>query len=728
MMIGRRPLLVGIAIVLLAVGVWLYRSVGRGNATSLEAAGPVILISIDTLRADRLPAYGYKAISTPAIDRFVADSVLFENAYSHSPQTMPSHASILSGELPFEHGVRDNVGFEVRPAQRFLQHALKDAGYTTGGFVSSYVLRRQVGFNLGFDHYDDNMPPAAPDRPLGQMQRPGMDTLAVANTWLDARTSSKFFLFFHIYEPHRPYTPPAHIKAANAYDGEVQFADEIVGKLLERLRDKDLYDDATILVLSDHGEGLGDHGEDEHGIFLYRETTHVPLIMKLPGSARRGQRVAAPVQHIDIVPTLVDLLQLPSTALPRAAGNKSRGRSLMPAISGQGTLVTTNIYSESLSPRYHFGWSELYALSDDRYRLIRAPKDELYDLSQDPKELKSIAADRSQVTGAMRSALDAMIADATVTAPSAVSAEDRQKLAALGYVGTQSGTSLQLPGDSLPDPKDRIGVLQKYKRATDLAGARRFDEATTLYRELLKEEPGMSDVWLQLAEIYNRRGMTPEAVEAFKEVVKRNPKDAAGLTGVASGMLRLGRMDEARAHAELATATAPAVAYELLARIAIAGKDAAAARDAARRAQEADPTLPLPAFVDGVLLHSQEQFAAAVPRLTEARKAMEGRTVQILDVNFYLGDSLARLERYQEAEAAFRAEIGISPAHVRARAGLAMLYRAAGRDVQAEQVIAELLRTVQTPEAYDVAAQLWTMFGEPARAAAVRAESKQRRR
>ena len=723
-MMMRRPLLIVVAVAVLAAGAWLYLAKGGGPNT-VKATGPVILISIDTLRADRLPAYGYRGVSTPAIDKLVADGVLFENAYSHSPQTMPSHTSILSGELPFEHGVRDNVGFEIKPAQRFLQHALKDAGYSTGGFVSSYVLRRQVGFNLGFDDYDDNMPPAAPDRPLGQMQRPGMDTLAAANTWLDSRTSSRFFLFFHIYEPHRPYAPPPHIKAGNPYDGEVQYADEIVGKLLDRLREKGLYDEATIILLSDHGEGLGDHGEDEHGIFLYRETIQVPLVIKLPNSTRGGQRAAAPVQHVDLVPTVLELLKLPSTSL-RGDGKVARGRSLMPVLLGEGTLASSNIYSEALSPRYHFGWSELYALSDERYRLIRAPKDELYDLSQDPKELKSIAADRTQVVGAMRSALDGMIADAKVTAPSAVSNEDRQKLAALGYVGTQSATSLQLPGDSLPDPKDRIGVLQKYKRATDYAGARRFEEATALYRELLKEEPGMSDVWLQLAEIYNRRGMTADAVAAFKEVVERNPKDAAGLTGVASGMLRLGKFDEARAHAELATGTAPALAYELLARIAIARKDAPAAREAARRAQEADPTVPLPAFIDGVILHSQEQFAAAVPRLAEARKAMEGRTVQILDVNYYLGDSLARLERFNEAEACFRTEIALSPAHVRARAGLAMLYRATGREAEAERAIAELLQNVPTPEAYDVAAQLWTMFGEPARAAAVRAEFKRR--
>ncbi len=215
MMMGRRIVLIVAAVAILAAGAWLYWSKGPAPGTAITSNGPVILISIDTLRADRLPAYGYKGTQTPAIDRLIADGVLFENAYSHSPQTLPAHTSILSGQLPFEHGVRDNVGFTVKPEQRFVQHALKDAGFATGGFVSSYVLRRQVGFNLGFDQFDDEMPPAAPDRSLGQMQRAGMDTLAAANIWLDKQPSPKLFLFFHIYEPHRPYAPPQHIKAGN---------------------------------------------------------------------------------------------------------------------------------------------------------------------------------------------------------------------------------------------------------------------------------------------------------------------------------------------------------------------------------------------------------------------------------------------------------------------------------------------------------------------------------
>jgi tetratricopeptide (TPR) repeat protein len=328
------------------------------------------------------------------------------------------------------------------------------------------------------------------------------------------------------------------------------------------------------------------------------------------------------------------------------------------------------------------------------------------------------------VRTAMRRALDAIIADLPVDAPSAVSEDDRRKLAALGYVATRSSASLQLPGEQLPDPKDKIGILRKYKQATDLAGARRFAEATSLYRELLRENPDMTDVWLQLAEIYSRRGMTAQAVDAYKAVVERNAKDPAGLTGVAAGLLRLGRLDEARAHAELAVEVAPAAAHELLVRIAIQRGDAATARREARLAHDADPTLPMPAFVEGLILHGRGEYAAALPHLMETKRALAARTVQMLDVNYYIGDSLARLERYAEAEPFFRDEITVNPAHVRARAGLAMLYRAMGRESESEEAISELIRNSPTREGYDVAAQLWTMFGQPARAAAAKTEAR----
>src|SRR5262245_5207431 len=340
--------LIGVAVGLGALAWWTGLAWKRPLS---PAKGPVILISIDTLRADHLPAYGYTKIRTPNIDALAAEGVVFEHAWSHAPQTLPAHASILSGQLPYETGVRDNVGFTVKPGQWLLQRALAARGWPTGGFVSAFVMRGATGIGQGFETYDSEMPPTSTERSIGQVQRGGEQTLAVAERWLEARDRSKpFFLFFHIYEPHKPYAPPQRFASYAPYDGEVAYADEIVGRLFDRLRAMELYDRSTIVLLSDHGEGLGDHGEQEHGLFLYRETTRVPLVVKLPGR-QAARRVAEPVQHIDIAPTILDLVGAPAEAA-------LKGRSLRPLLDGGGTIPDSGIYAEAFYSRYHFGWSE----------------------------------------------------------------------------------------------------------------------------------------------------------------------------------------------------------------------------------------------------------------------------------------------------------------------------------------------------------------------------------
>ncbi|HJU44215.1 MAG TPA: sulfatase-like hydrolase/transferase [Vicinamibacterales bacterium] len=713
--VNRRGVWIAIAVALVTgtIAAWWLRS----GAVAPAHSGPVVLISIDTLRADRLPLYGSTRTTTPNLDGFARDAIVFDNAYAHSPQTLPSHTSILSGQLPFEHGVRDNIGYTVRPGQRFLQHILADRGYTTAAFLSSYVLRRQTGINQGFTTYDDALPAVSSATPLGQVQRPGDQTVAAALSWINAQPASKFFLFTHLFEPHTPYEAPAGFLGADAYDAEVSYADALVGKLLDHFRVKQLYDAALIVILSDHGEGLGNHGEDEHGIFLYRETIRVPLLVKLPRSAHGGRRIAAPVQHIDLLPTIAAL-----TGSLEAAGG-GHGRSLVSLLDGSAEIAATPIYSESLSPRLHFGWSELYALTDERHRYIRAPRDELYDVAADPTELTSVAAQRPQVRSAMQASLERLIATATVQAPSAISEEDRRKLAALGYVGMPSPSAAASSRATGADPKDKIHLFEAYRRATRLVAEMKFDEATAIYRKMLLDDSGMTDVWLQLAEAYQRQGRNSDALSSFKEVIARRPNDPAGLIGAASALLRLGRIAEARAHADVATGPAPAAAHELLSRIALGSGDIEAARRHARLAQQADATLPMPAFVEGVVLYQQGRFDLAAERFLEVRTASANRTEQITDVSYLAADSLARLERYAEAEPLFRAELAISPAHVRARAGLAMLYQATGRPSDANAAIEAMLRVSPTPEAYGVAAELWQMFGVPGKAAAAKARA-----
>lgn len=705
---------------LLAAGLFIIALLFVTNwAISRTGEGPVILISIDTLRADRLPAYGYAAGVTPVIDALAAEGVLFEQAYAHSPQTLPSHTSILTGRLPFDHGVRDNVGFVAPDDTVTLAHRLKQAGYATGAFVSSFVLRRQVGLGRGFDIYDDRLPPAGPERALGQVQRAGTDTAEAAITWLRAQTSSKYFLFFHIYEPHTPYTPPVIPSSGDRYDGEVTFADEIVGRVIAALRARGDYDKATIILLSDHGEGLGDHGEDEHGLFLYRSTIQTPLIIKRRGGNNGGHRVATSVQHIDLAPTILSITG-------QAADSALTGRSLIPVLEGGNSLPAAAIYAEAMSPRYHFGWSELYALTDDRYRLIRAPRDELFDLSTDPYETRSIVGERAQVHAAMRTALDGLMAGATVSAPSTVSAADRQRLAALGYVGSQTTSTVTGSGSALADPKDKIEVLRRYHRASSLAGERRWAEAAAAYIVLLQSEPDMIDGWLQLGHTSEQAGRPLEALAAYGEVITRDGKNAAALLGAAALLVQLGKFEDARAHAELAVDVAPASAQELLARLALQRGDTAAARQHARAAALADPTMPMPAFVEGLIHYNAGAYAAAIPPLMEAAQGLANRTEQLADVRYVLADALAREQRFAEAEAQFRAEIAVFPQHVRARTGLAMLLWTTNRRAEAVAAVETLEqdgRKYAGAAADAAAAHLWALFGEPARAAAARARA-----
>ncbi len=687
--------------------------------------GPIVLVSIDTLRADHLPAYGYQKVRTPAIDALAKDGVVFDRAYAQVPLTLPSHVSILSGQLPFETGVRDNMGFTVKPDQRMLPGMLENRGFATGGFVSAYVLRAATGIAKGFGVYDDRLPAASPEVAIGDVQRDGADTLAAAEKWVDGLTSPRFFLFIHFYEPHTPYTPPARYGQYLPYDGEIAYADELVGRLIDSLRRRGLYDRALVILLSDHGEGLGDHGEEEHGLFLYSETIRVPLVVKLPGERDKGLRLAQPVEHIDLVPTILDLLHAP---IP----SDLRGRSLVPLFDG-GTIEDRGLYAESLYARYHLGWSELYALTDGRYRFIRAPRDELYDVQTDPHERRNLVPEREQTRVAMREALARIRGGSTVTAPGRVSAEDRQRLQALGYIGSEATLS-ETDADTLPDPKDKVPVLEEYRKGLEMVRRGRFGEAIAAFRGIVADNPGMADVWSELGGLLVRQGRIAESVEAYKRVVETTPHDPGALIGVADGLYRLGHLDEARAQAEAATKLLPASdsrslgsAYQILAKVALARHDPARARAAAEAGQRAAPTLPLVDLVEGLIHYNAGQYAEALPYFQKAAEPDPRRTFDVPDVHYYLGDTLGRLDRYGEAEAQFKAELKVFPYNQRAWAGLAMLYRAAGHVPESDAAIAAMLQRSPTAEAYGLAEKLWTMFGEKEKAAQAAAEARKRR-
>ncbi|HEX7419568.1 MAG TPA: sulfatase, partial [Thermoanaerobaculia bacterium] len=374
---------------------------------------PVILISIDTLRSDHLPAYGYKGVDTPNIDALRVDSILYRRAYSHVPLTLPSHATILTGMLPNDNGVRDNVGFRLPDSIPTLPALLKKNGYATGAAVSAFVLRRETGIARGFDFFDDEVEPlgAADAAAIGRVQRNGRETLHVLEKWIDGHAEKPFFAFLHLYEPHTPYRPPEpyFAKYPNHYDGEIAYADAIVGEFVAYLKQHHVYDNALIVLLSDHGEGLNDHGEDEHGIFLYREVLQVPLILKLPNNAKGGSSIDTPVELVDVLPTIAE-----RTATPLTADRRRAGQSLLTV---GNTQQERPIYSETFYPKFHFGWSDLHSLIAGNNHYIRAPQPELYDLAADLAEKHNTLEQNRRVYVRMRQAIEPFVRDAP--APSA---------------------------------------------------------------------------------------------------------------------------------------------------------------------------------------------------------------------------------------------------------------------------------------------------------------------
>ena len=494
------------------------------------------------------------------------------------------------------------------------------------------------------------------------------------------------------------------------------------------MKSHQLYDGSTIVLLSDHGEGLGDHGEQAHGLFLYDEAIHVPLIVKQAGSTGGGRRIRDVVQHVDIAPTILDLAKAP---IP---GNL-RGRSLKAVLDGSGSLPAQAVYSEALYGRYHFGWSELTALTDARYRYIQAPTGELYDLERDPRERDSIADDPegAPVRESLRGKLGRLIAGATIDAPGKVSAEERERLQALGYVGGRAAVTAT-PAARLPDPKDTHAILESYRKAVDLAVDRKWVQAIALLHRILDQDPAIVDAWEQVAAFAMLAERYDQAIEAYSHVIELEPTGPAAYLGAAGAMLKVRKLDDAHAHAELAVrvagerdARSRAAAHELLARIALARHDAEGARREAGLARESDPKLPLPAYIEARLLSEQGNYAEALSFFEQAiaeLKRSSGRTIANLHV--HTADALVHLDRAADAEREFIEELKVFPHNTSARAGLATLYHANGRSDDVARVLDELVTVSPTPDAHALAARLWTTFGNRQQADAVHAQARRK--
>ena len=539
--------------------IWIIGCSGGGDSQFHVPNGtPIILISVDTLRSDRLPAYGYEGVETPAIDTLRRDGILFERAYTHVPLTLPAHTSLLTGLLPPAHGVRDNLGYTVDASKgSLLQQTLKAAGYATGAGVSAFVLRRATGIDAGFDFYEDGieLTPDHSSSGIQALQRPGLETLEAVQPWMRTVVDQPFFLFFHVFEPHTPYDPPAEFaeRYGSAYDGEVAAADAVVGELLDDLRKLDLYDRSLIVFLSDHGEGLGDHGEDEHGVFLYRSTLQVPLIIKLPQAERAGDTVGNPVQLIDVYPTLLSTLGLP-------LAERLRGTSLL--LPRRPEPGAHPIYAETFYPRLHFGWSDLAALIVDRYHFIDAPQTELYDLLQDPDESDNLVGSEPGLETELGMALRAY--DRELEAPAAQDPEAQRRLQALGYLGEAT----MVKGEVLPDPKTRVGVLAEIRAAHGLFAGGDLESAVSAFQNVVAKDPGIEDAWDYLALSLLALGRPEEASATYLTALEHVPHSKRLSLRAATLLFQIGRLDEASDFARNAVPYDPGASHALLAQIA----------------------------------------------------------------------------------------------------------------------------------------------------------------
>ena len=544
---GRRlaVLIAVLAVCAIAAGAVLVRSLGTAPVpASSPTRDNILLVTLDTARADRLGSYGYARARTRYLDRLAAEGVRFESAFSPAPITLPAHASIFTGLYPFEHGVRNNGNFYLQDRFETLTTILSKHGYRTGAFVGAFVLDRRYGLARGFDTYDDRMQGSQAQVVSLEAERRGDRTALVLNEWLEreARGGAPFFAWLHLYDPHEPYRAPRPFGDAFAdspYDGEIAFTDAIVASVLDQLGRLGVRDKTIVAVIGDHGESLGDHGEETHSMFVYQAAIRIPLLLWRPGRLPAGLVVSPPVRATDLAPTLLELVGAPPLNAPH-------GRSLLPLITGRASSEPEPVYAETYLPQFYLNWAPLRTLRDERWKFIDAPQPELYDLTKDPAESNNVFDTQPRTGEAMRAAL-ARLTGGTPGAMTAarVDREVAAKLAALGYIG--AGEEMRpVAGNAVRrDPKDVIATFNQLRRANSAVRDRRFREALPLLHRVLAEDPGNAFAQLVLGSAYMGMEQYPQAIAQYRKYLALVPSSSYAHQWMAICYVRIGDKDNA---------------------------------------------------------------------------------------------------------------------------------------------------------------------------------------
>jgi arylsulfatase A-like enzyme/lipopolysaccharide biosynthesis regulator YciM len=608
----------------------------------------VLLVSIDTLRPDHLGCYGYAAAETPRLDALAASGLRFTQATTVLPLTLPAHSSLLTGTFPAHHGVRDNGGFYLGDGETTLAELLKANGYRTGGFVSAFVLDSRWGISQGFDTYYDDFDLAKYEGVgMDAIQRRGDETAAKAQEWLAEERARPFFAWVHLYDPHAPYAAPPEYAArfpatpVGAYDAEIAWSDSIVGRLLDGLAADGRLARTLIVVVGDHGESLGEHKEPTHGFFIYDATIRIPMLIAGPGIPAKV--VPDPVRIVDVAPTILDRL---GVAVPAVI----QGASLLPL--GRGQALTLAGLAESWYPRYHYGWSELEAIRDSRYKLIKAPRRELYDLHEDPHETDDIARRDPARADAMERALLAMrrrVQGAAATkGPQPVDPEVEERLEALGYVsGPVSARHLE--DRPRGDPKDKIELYNLLKEAGGASVAGHLDVAIAKARQALASDATIVEAHMLLGNFLGKSKRYEEAIAAYREALALDPEHQGATFSLALAYKDSGKTKEAEAGFE--------------------------------RARSLDPRASKPLWQLADLWMQSGEFDRAEGALKEALTRKVDRPSFLLK----LAECQIEMKRYAEAEATLREALGAKPGMALAHYDLALVHEARGDLARAMQ-------------------------------------------
>ena len=638
----------------------------------------VILITVDTLRADRLGCYGFSPDITPAMDLFASKGVLFERCISQTPLTLPSHTTILTGTLPIHHGVRDNGGFVVPSSLVTMAEAFKGKGYETAAFVSAYVLDSKWGLNQGFDYYFDRFDLGRYEKiSLGEVQRRADETIDEALAWLEKKKAGKFFAWVHLYDPHTPYAPPEPYKTRfsdRPYLGEVAYTDSELQRLWDFLEREGLTDNLFLIFASDHGESLGEHGETTHGFFVYQAALHVPLIVVTPFAKLRGRRAPDVVSLADVMPTVCDMAGVPASA-------DVQGRSLVPLFFGRKQATDDRLaYSETYYPRFHYGWSELRSFQDARYKLILAPVPELYDLSRDPGEEKNLVYLEKKVFESMsaRAAEVEKLAGANALEADLgrVDEDTRERLAALGYIGSFIDQS-KLAGRKLADPKEKIGVFNEISKAREAGLGGDEAQAVAALRKIVEEDPTISDAHFALGNVYFKARRFEEAVGAFSRSLELKPDDSFTVINIANCYLGLRRPEEAERFVldYLKKGFDDPQLYYLLGNLSVHRERWDQAMAYFEECLKRNPQSAAAHNAAAAVCLTRDDTACAEAHL----KAAMALNPKLLNVRYNLAQLREKQGRPAEAVELYRQEIADSPSNYKALYNLARLYRIMGR-------------------------------------------------